>query len=139
MGKAIAVAGMFGAIGNMAMNAASKNDFALMPINYKCMRCKNKFETLPVVAPDNEVLSQGCTVNFHRLSAFTGMAVSQQVYLNGVKVGAVKNKSDLVFKTYTKHNTVFVLDQYGLALPGIYRFEAQDGGVQEINYRRKFV
>ncbi len=133
----------FGAVGGIARNfaadAKAKEDFELHPIAYKCMGCKKNYETLPFEAMEDEILSKECTVVFHRLSAFASMAVSQQVYLNGVKVGSVKNKKALVFKTYTRNNTVFVTDQHGKALPGVFKFVAAEGGTQEIRFKNKFI
>lgn len=135
--------GMFmalGAIGNMIADASNKNDFSLRPLQYKCKSCKNKFESLPLVAKPEELLAQPCTINFHRLSRFVGMAVSQHVWLNGVKVGVVDNGKNLTFQTITKHNTVFVTDQYGVAFKGDpYKFEAQEGGVVDIKFKGKFL
>ena len=51
----------------------------------------------------------------------------------------MKNNSDLEFLTFTKNNTVFVTDQYGVAFPGTYTFVAQNGGREDINYKRKFL
>ena len=67
------------------------------------------------------------------------MAVSQQVYLNGVKIGNVKNGQDLAFQTFTKNNTVFVTDQAGIAFPGSYSFVAEPGGSEDIQFKRKFL
>ena len=139
LGKAIVGAGMFGAVGNMVMDSRSKENFELLPVKYQCLSCKNKFEALPLVAEDEEVLDTPCTIVFHRLGSPVGMAVSQQVFLNGVKMGSVKNKADLEFQTHTKQNTIFVTDQYGVAFPGEYTFTAENGGFVEINYKRKFL
>ncbi len=136
---AISVGVLTGAIGNLAMDKASKGDFTLMPVKYQCQKCKKKFETLPLVAEESEVLEQPCTVNLTRLSSMVGMAVSQQVYLNGVKVGNVKNGATLTFSTNVRENTVFVTDQYGLAFPGKFTFTAESGGTQEIKFKRKFL
>ena len=138
LGAALSV-GMLGAVGNMAMSSASKKDFELKPVKYQCMKCKKKFEALPLVAADDELLSEPCVVEITRLSSFVGMAVSQQVYLNGVKVGNLKNGATLTFNTFTKENTVFVTDQYGVAFKGDYKFTAVPGGKEEIKFNRKFL
>ena len=136
---AISVGVLAGAIGSMAMDKASKGDFDIKPVKYQCLKCKKKFEALPLVAAESDVLSEPCTVNFTRLGSMVGMAVSQQVFLNGVKVGNVKNGATLTFRTYTKDNTVFVTDQYGLAFPGSYTFTAEAGGTEDIKFKRKFL
>ena len=138
-GAAIGMGLALGAVGNLIANASNKDDFSLRPIQYKCKSCGNKFESLPLVAKPEEILEKPCTVNFHRLSRFAGMAVSQDVWLNGVKVGTVKNGQSITFETVTKHNTVFVTDQYGVAFKGDRKFEAQSGGTEEIRFKGKFL
>ena len=133
------VAVAFGAVANMALDSQSKKDFEIKPVKYQCLSCKNKFESEPLVAPEEEVLAEPCKVTFHRLKSAVGMAVSQQVYLNGVKIGNVKNGQDLAFQTFTKNNTVFVTDQAGIAFPGSYSFVAEPGGSEDIQFKRKFL
>ncbi len=129
----------FGAIANMALDSQSKKDFELKPVRYQCLTCKNKFEAEPLVAPEEELLEEPCKITLHRLKSPVGMAVTQQVYLNGVKIGNVKNGEDLTFQTFTKHNTVFVTDQAGIAFPGSYTFIAEPGGTEDIQFKRKFL
>ena len=138
MGK-VAGAVAFGAIGNLVQSAGAKNNFEFQPANCQCMNCNKKFEAFPNAAEPDDILDVPCTVVLRRLSSFVGMGVVQQVYLNGVKVGVVKNNSELRFETYTKHNVIFVTDHSGLAFPGHYTFIAQNGGVETINFKRKFV
>lgn len=138
-GAAIGMGLALGAVGNLIANASNKGDFSLKPIQYKCKSCGNKFESYPLVAKPEEMLEKPCTVNFHRLSRFVGMAVSQDVWLNGVKVGTVGNGKSITFQTVTKHNTIFVSDQYGVAFKGDFKFEAQEGGTVEVNFKGKFV
>ena len=133
------VAVAFGAIANMALDSQSKGDFEIKPVRYQCLGCKHKFEADPLAAPEEEVLAEPCKVVFHRQESAVGMAVTQQVYLNGVKIGNVKNGEDLAFQTFTKHNTVFVTDQAGIAFPGSYSFEAAPGGTVDIQFKRKFL
>ncbi len=129
----------FGAIANMALDSQSKKDFELKPVRYQCLACKNKFEAEPLVAPEEELLEEPCKITLHRLKSAVGMAVTQQVYLNGVKMGNVKNGEDLTFQTFTKHNTVFVTDQAGIAFPGSHTFIAEPGGTEDIQFKRKFL
>ena len=138
-GTSIGIGMAFGAIGNMVANSVSKNDLTLQPIQYKCNSCGNKFESLPLTATPEEILDAPCTINFTRLSSFAGMAVAQHVWLNGVKVGSVNNGKTITFQTYTRYNTIFVTDQYGVAFKDSYNFEAQNGGNIDIHFKRKFV
>lgn len=128
-----------GAIGNLIADSNNKKDMSLMPVQYKCTSCGNKFDSLPLVAQPDELLNMPCTIVFHRLSSFVGMAVAQHIYLNGVKVGTVDNGKEFTFPVYTRHNTIFVTDQYGVAFKGDYQFEAEDGGHVDIQYKRKFL
>lgn len=137
-GKAVGAV-MFGAIGSLVQSSDTKNDFELRPIRYKCQSCNKKFESVPFVAAEDDLLDEPCTVVLHRLSSFVGMAVLQQVFLNGVKVGTVKNNKELSFKTYTKHNVIFVTDHSGVAFPDAYTFTAESGGMKELKFNRKFV
>lgn len=138
MGKAMGVGMAFGAIGNLIASAASKGDYTVQPTQYKCKACGKKFEAYPLTAGEDELLETPCTVNFQRLSSFVGMAVAQHVWLNGVKIGSVGNGKMLTFQTQTKHNTLWVTDQYGVAFKGDYKFEAQPGGTVEVKFKRKF-
>jgi len=138
LGKAGAMIA-FGAIANMALDSKSKKDFEIKPVKYQCLGCKNKFEAMPLPAPEEDVLEEPCKVTFHRLKSVLGMAVSQQVYLNGIKMGNVGNGQELSFQTFTRNNTVFVTDQAGVAFPGTYRFTAESGGTEDIQFKRKFL
>lgn len=139
MGKAIATSLFFGAIGNVVADSNSKGDFSWKAIHYKCNVCGNKFEAAPHNAEPEEILEEPCRINFTRLSRFAGMAVSQNVWLNGVKVASVGNGKTVSFNTSVKHNTVFVTDQYGVAFKGDYKFEAESGGEKEIRFKGKFL
>lgn len=137
-GAALGVGMAFGAIGNLVANSMSEDDYTYQPVKYQCVSCGHKFTSLPLVAEPEELLESPCTVNFTRLSCFAGMAVSQNVWLNGIKVGAVRNGKSITFQTFVKHNTVFVTDQYGVAFKGCYRFEAENGGTENISFKKKF-
>ena len=129
----------FGAIANVALDSKSKSDFEYKPVRYQCLGCKTKFEADPAEAPGEDILEEPCRIVFHRQKSPVGMAVTQQVFLNGIKVGNVGNGQDLEFQTFTRHNTVFVTDQAGIAFPGSHRFTAESGGTEEIQFKRKFL
>lgn len=137
-GTALGVGMAFGAIGNLVANSISKDDYTFQPVKYKCNSCGKKFDSLPLNAKPEEILDKPCTIKFTRLSSFVGMAVSQNVWLNGLKVGSIGNGKSITFQTFVKHNTVFVTDQYGVAFKGDYKFEAQSGGTEEIRFKKKF-
>lgn len=137
-GTAVGVGMAFGAIGNLVANSISKNDYTIQPVKYKCNSCGKKFDSLPFNAKPEEILDKPCTITFKRLSSFVGMAVSQNVWLNGVKVGSIGNGKSITFQTFVKYNTVFVTDQYGVAFKDSYKFEAQSGGTEDIRFKKKF-
>jgi len=138
LGKSLAVTAAFGAIGNLVQSSISKDDLKLEPTNYKCLSCKKKFESLPLLVQQDEMLTTPCEITFTRLSSFVGMAVSQTVWLNGVKMSSVSNGKTVNFKTYVKHNTIFVTDHTGVAFKDSYKFEAHQGGKVEVRFKRKF-
>ena len=139
LGKSIAVGAAFGAVGNIVANAVSVSEYTYEPMNFKCETCGNKFEALPLTAQPDEILPVPCKIVFNRLSSFVGMAVSQFVWLNGVKIGPVKNGKTLEFPVYTRYNSIAVTDQYGVAFKTDYKFEAQPGGCVWVKFKRKFV
>ena len=137
-GKSLGIGMAFGAIGNLVANSMSKDDYTLQPVKYKCKACGKKFESIPLNAKSEEILDTPCTIHFTRLSCFAGMAVSQSVYLNGVKVASVGNGKSVEFQTFVKNNTIFVTDHNGVAFKGCYKFKAQSGGTEEIRFKKKF-
>lgn len=138
-GKALATSFAFGAIGNMVAGSSAAKNMVTEPIQYRCDSCKTKFESGPLVAAPEELLPAPCMVHFVRESSFVGMAVPQIVYMNGIKMGAVKNGNTLSMQTPLRYNAVFVTDQHGMAFKGIRRFEAVPGGEVTIRFNRKFL
>ena len=139
LGASIVVGGVFGAVGNLVANSMSESDYSYHPMNYRCLTCRKKFESLPLTAQPEEILAQPCRIVFTRMSSFIGMAVAQHVWMNGVKIGPVKNGKTLEFMTVLRYNTLFVTDHMGVAFKGDYKFEAQPGGIVQVRYKRKFV
>ena len=130
---------LFGAVGNIVSSSRSKDDFELKPVKYRCLDCKNKYETIPNEASDDEILKKPCTITFERLSSFIGGAVRQQVFLNGIKMGTIKNGSKITFETNTRTNVIFVTDHHGVAFKEHYTFTAKDGGEEYIKFKKKFI
>lgn len=137
-GKALK-GGAFGAIGHLVANSINKGNLVSEPVQYKCISCRKKFISNPLAAEPEEILSEPCTINFIRLSAFAGGLASQTVWLNGIKMGSIKNKQTITFQTFNKNNILFVTNQYGIALKGDYKFEAQPGKTVDVRYKNKFV
>ena len=139
VGAGVAGALLGGAIVNLAVSSHASKNVETVPIAYVCNGCKHKFQSLPLSAPEEDILDAPCTINFTRLGSFVGAAVAQIVYLNGVNCGPVKNGKTLTLQTSNRWNAMFVTDQYGAAFPKAYRFEAVPGGTVEVKFRRQFV
>lgn len=139
MGKSIATSLAFGAIGNLVAGSGASKNAATEPIQYKCGHCSEKFEALPFYASAEEILPVPCTVQFERVSSFVGAAVPQIMYLNGEKIGPVKNGKTVTCQTNIRYNTVFVTDQHGVAFKDVYRFEAPPQGTVLVRFNRKFL
>ena len=135
----VSVNNYFGAVGNIVSSSRSKDNFEIKPVKYQCLDCKNKYEALPNEASSDDILKKPCTITFERLSSFIGVAVRQQVFLNGIKMGTIKNGSKLTFETNTRTNTIFVTDHHGVAFKGHYTFTAEEGGEKYIKFKKKFI
>lgn len=139
VGKALLNQLLFGAAGNLVAGNKAAKDTETHPLLYKCSKCKNKFESLPLPAAPEDILPVPCDVTFIRESSFAGAAVPQIVYINGVKVGAVKNGGSISFKTYNKNNLMFVTDHNNVVFQSYCRFEAQPGGSVTKAFKMKFL
>lgn len=139
LGASAATSLAFGAVGNIVAGKKAMSNANTEPLQYKCESCSAKFESFPIEAPPEETLEPPCTVSFTRERSMVGAAVPQVIYLNGIKMGAVKNGESVSFSTYCRHNAIFVTDQFGVAFKGDYRFEAQPGGSVSVHFRRGFV
>lgn len=139
LGKSVAVTAAFGAIGNLVAGSNAAKNAETEPLQYKCAACGNKFVSYPVPAAGEDILSVPYTISFTRQSSFVGAAVPQIVYLNGVKVGPVKNGQTITFQTFGRYNDIFVTDHTGVAFRSYYKFEAQPGGSVAVRFNRKFL
>jgi len=137
-GVSLATTIAFGAIGNIIAGKYAAKNKTTSPIQYKCDKCKNKFISPPLEASPEEILPEACKITFRRVGNFAGAWVPQMVYLNGIKIGAVKNGKMISFYTSVKSNTLFVTDQHGVAFKSYYNFEAQPGENRVIPFNRKF-
>ncbi len=138
LGKAVATGSAFGAIGNLVAGSNAKKNTETQPLEYKCTGCGNKFVSPPLIAAPEDILPAPCTIIYERPSSILGAAVPQIPYLNGIKIGAVKNGRSMTFQTYNRYNMIFVTDQFGVAFPCDYKFEAQPGGTVTVRFNRKF-
>lgn len=130
---------LFGNIGNIVSSKMASKNYETSELSYECKNCRHKFESMPLVATEEDILEYPCTINFTRIKSLVGCAVVQMVYLNGVNCGSVKNGATITFQTNNRWNKVFVTDSYGVAFPDVYCFEAVANGNVNINFKRKFV
>jgi len=137
--RSVGTAAAFGAIGNIVAGKMAAGNIETEPIQYKCKKCKYKFIGEPIEAPEEEKLSAPCNIYFKREINFVGAGVPQIVYLNGIKIGPVKNGNMIMFPTHIKQNIIFVTDQYGVAFAGHYTFEAQPDTKIVVRFNRKFI
>lgn len=138
MGKA-AAAMAFGAVGALVASSAASGEVEVCNMQYKCQSCGKSFESEPLTAPAEDVLCEPCSVTFIRESSMVGAAVAQVVYINGVRMGTVKNGQSIVFDVSNRYNTLFVTDATGVAFPDVMRFEAAPGTGVTFRFNRKFI
>ena len=140
LGKSVGSALAFGAIGALvASSNADGKPVEAIELKYKCKKCGNKFMSNPLLAGPDEFLSVPCRVSFTRVSSVLGMAVSQILLLNGVRISPIKNGQTFVLETILKYNTIHVIDVQGVAFADEYNFEAVDGGEVVVRFKRKFL
>ena len=112
---------------------------AVEPLEYLCEDCQEKFIGWPFEAQPEEFLQIPATIRFLRSKNAYGMAIRFSVYLNGCKIGEVKNGCEIVFQTPLRFNTVAVTDLRSIAFTqGTIRFEAISGGVHALRFNLKF-
>ena len=139
LGASLVTGLAFGAVGNLVAGSNAAANQATEPLQYVCHDCSKKFQSLPLAAQPDEILEQPCTVTFTRDKSFVGCMVPQIVYINGIKIGAVKNGASVSFQTSCRNNVIFVTDQYGVAFNDDYKFEAQPGGEISVHFKRRFI
>lgn len=138
MGKA-AAAMAFGAVGALVASSSVSDTAEVAEMQYRCEECNKSFEAMPLTASEEDTLEQPCSVTFIRESSMIGAAVVQVVYVNGVKLGVVKNGQSIQFNVSNRYNTLFVTDATGIAFPDVMRFEAAPGAAVTFRFNRKFL
>jgi hypothetical protein len=128
-----------GVIGNAIAGSNLKNRKDDDPFVCKCGSCKKKWELIPVKAPEAECLESPCSINVTRPGGFVGAAVGQYAYLNGIRMGILKNGGSLSFQTHVKHNLLYFTDLSGIVYKDFKRFDADAGGSKNFIFNRKFL
>jgi ribosomal protein L34E len=137
-GRAVLIT-FLGIIGNAIASSSLKKRKDDDPFVCKCASCGKKWESIPVKAPEEERLESPCSINVTRPGGFVGAAVGQYTYLNGIRIGILKNGNTLSFKTNVKHNLLYFTDLSGTVYKDFKRFEAEAGKSKNFNFNRKFL
>jgi hypothetical protein len=128
---------LFGFPAGVIFSGVEKKTVRDKAVIYKCPACGNKWEALPVKAAESGCLETSCEIHVTRESGIIGRVMAWFVYLNGKKIGPVKNGGRIIFTTERKHNLVFVTDHSGRAFD-TRCFDASAGEKIELSFRRKF-
>jgi DNA-directed RNA polymerase subunit RPC12/RpoP len=132
--------GLLGGVVGQTMDLKGYDPLIHEQIGYKCKSCKKKFfihQKADALKHDFEI---PCTITFIREKKVLGALVDQLVYLNGFKIGPVKNGQAIQFFTYKINNVVVVTDVNGLsACADYFAFEAFEGGSQNIRFGMGFL
>jgi DNA-directed RNA polymerase subunit RPC12/RpoP len=129
---------LFGFPAAVAFSKSERKNTGDREIIYKCSKCGNKWTVLPGKTAESDRLEALCEIHFTRKSSMLGGAMAQFVYLNGKKIGPVKNGGRITFTTERKHNLVFVTDHLGRAFDTRH-FDARAGEQIELKFKRKFL
>lgn len=139
VGKSVAIGAAFGALGSIVASSTVSESEPTKPLYFKCKQCRKKFETYPLPAPSDEILATPCKISFQRIKSFAGLAVPYIVYLNGMRVGPIKNGESFQFDTNSRYNTLYVMNHHGLPFKSECRFEASAGATVAVQFKNKFV
>jgi hypothetical protein len=138
-GGRLALMAFLGIIGNAIASSNLKNKKDDDPFVCKCGSCGKKWKLIPGKAPTEECLESPCSIAVTRPGNFVGAAVGQYAYLNGIRIGILKNGKTLSFKTNVKHNLLYFTDLSGTVYRDFKRFDAEAGGNKNFNFNRKFL
>jgi hypothetical protein len=130
---------LFGVLGNGIAGSALRRRADNDPFILKCEDCREKWEASPREAGEEEWLESPCKITISRPAGFVGAAVGQYVFLNGIRIGVLKNGGSLSFQTNVKHNILYCTDPSGAVFQDYRRFEAESGGNESFSFNRKFL
>jgi hypothetical protein len=122
-------------IGASAMKRRKDND----PFILKCEGCGKKWKSAPSNATQEECLEFPCDITVSRPKSFVGAAMSYFMFLNGIRMGVLKNGGCLNFQTNVRHNIFYAADVSGAVFVDYRRFEAEPNGRITFNFNRKFL
>jgi hypothetical protein len=90
---------LLGVIGNAIASSALRKKKDNAPFILKCEGCGEKWEAPPAEAAEEEWLESPCGITMSRPGGLVGAAVGQYVFLNGIRMGVLKNGGSLNFQT----------------------------------------
>jgi hypothetical protein len=131
-------AALFGFPAGIAFIKAEQKNTRDRAIVYKCSKCGKKWKAFPARADGGACSESSCTIHFIRERGIAGGLTDQFVYLNGSKIGPVKNGEHISFTTAKKRGFVFVTDYTGRAFDTCY-FNVPAGGQIELKFKRRFL
>jgi hypothetical protein len=129
---------LFGFPASFAFSKAEEKNTKTKAIIHKCNKCGNKWTPVPATTDEKNTAETPCAIHFTRENSLINRVLFQFVYLNGKKIGAVKNGERITFATERKHNVIFVTDHSGRALD-TRRFDVFAGERIEFKFRQKFL
>jgi hypothetical protein len=130
---------LLGLLGNGIASSALRRREDNDPFILKCEGCGEKWEAAPSEAAEEEWLEFPCEITISRPTGFVGAAVGQYLFLNGIRIGVLKNGGSLSFQTNVKHNILYGTDLSGAVFKDYRRFEAEPGGHIAFSFNRKFI
>lgn len=131
----------FGLAGRFIVGAFDKSGYIPVEheeIEYKCLDCKEKFFVEKKSSNFVHDFHEPFTITFFREKKFVGAMMPHVVFLNGFRVGIVKNGQAIRFTTNKIKNVLVVCDYNGMAFPDYLPFEALEGGTKNIRFAFKF-
>jgi hypothetical protein len=129
---------LFGFFAGVALGRVEQKNTKDKAIIYKCSKCGNKWTAFPVVAAESGCLKTPCEIHVIREGSIIGGIMNQFVYLNGKKIGPIKNRERITFATERKRNLVFVTDHLGRSLDTRF-FDVSAGEQIELRFKRKLL
>lgn len=130
------IAGKF--VGQM-FDSAGYNPAIHEEVEYRCNACKKNFFIKKKPDHAQKDFDEPCTITFYREKKFVGAVTPHIVFLNGDRIGDVKNGQAIQFKTYKSKNVIVVTSSSGDAFPDFLPFIATEGGSMDVRFALKFV
>jgi predicted nucleic-acid-binding Zn-ribbon protein len=108
-------------------------------IEYSCNKCKNHFFVKRKADHSAKDFEEPFTITFYREKKFVGAVTPHIVFLNGDRIGDVKNGQSIQFSTYKIKNVLVVTSVSGDAFPDFLPFIATEGGSMNVRFAFKFM